>query len=82
MGVTKGIINDIRVISPNSWGLVYIEVINDDRQIFRTTIKPRERVDPEVCKRFTGISIELPKFFAIFPEAQPPSAKPQSFEPN
>jgi hypothetical protein len=69
-GCYKGNVNDIRFI------------INDDRQIFKATIKAREKVDPEVCKRFTGILIELPKFFAIFPRAPPPSAEPQSFEPD
>ena len=81
-GCYRGNDNDIRFISPNWWGLVYIEVINDDRQIFKATIKPREKVDPEVCRRFTRISIELPKFFAIFTKVQPPSTEPQSFEPD
>jgi hypothetical protein len=84
-GLYKGNSNDIRFISPNWWGLVYIEVVNDDRQIFKATIRPRDGVDPEVCKRFTGISIELPKFFAMFPkeeEAAKPAPEPQSFEPD
>jgi hypothetical protein len=80
-GFYKGDTNDIRFISPNWWGRVYIEVVNDDRQIFKATIKPREGVDPEVCERFTGISVELPKFFTMFPKEEPPN-EPQSFEPE
>jgi hypothetical protein len=78
-GFNNGNTNDVRFISPDWWGRVYIEVVHDDRQIFKASIKPRENVDPEVCGRFTSISCELPKFFALFPQYDD---GPRSFEPE
>jgi hypothetical protein len=71
-GFYNGNSNDIRFISPDWWGHVYIEVIEDSRQIYKATIKPREDVDPDICERFTSISCELGKFFALFPKEDTP----------
>jgi hypothetical protein len=68
-GFYNGDTNDIRFITPNWWGRVYIEIVEDPISIFRATIKPRDKVDPKVCARFTSISCELPKFLAMFPKA-------------
>jgi hypothetical protein len=67
-GFYNGNSNDIRFISPNWWGQVYLEVAEDIVQIYKVTIKPRDKVDPSVCKKFTGISCEQGKFFSLFPK--------------
>jgi hypothetical protein len=73
-GFFNGDTNDIRFITPNWWGRVYFELVDDPISIFKATIKPRNNVDPKVCERFTSISCELPKFFAMFPREDVPPA--------
>ena len=78
-GFYNGDTDDIRFVSPDWWGRVYFEVVDDKFQIYRAMIKPRHNVNPAVCNKFTFVSCELPKFFALFPKEDPQTG---SFEPE